>query len=514
MAFSFGNTGASKPGFSFGSSTATTKATGTVQPFGFGNATTSSAPSASTGFSFGNTSSQPAKTTSSSLFGASANTTTSTGLGGSGFGGGFKLGGSTATTASGFLFGGNTGLSLGNTGGSLTATSTTGSAFGTSAATTSAPAFRGLGGVSSTASTSNQSDGNGNKNNGVGQALKEQQVPDELCKDVKDFENFVKKQKEGSNTIGKFSIRSLRKIQEEVSSLSYALGSVSSALHRNNAAVQKLRSDFTEELRYIEIAKHTQDIPPSLQHDNIAPIKFFMNMLSEFESSMQIYRKQIEELENHLSLTDQSINLTPQDIYVALCKMQESFIALAANLHSIHDQVKILKEQYLVYRRIVHNDTFDIFAANKQKLTQEKSQKTSGLSPFNQLSNVAALAMASMVNQQSQQQQGPPQQGHLSTQPAGGTGLFGGANKPIGTASLFGGGSTTTGSKFGGFSGFGSTTKPLSAGFGTSATQSTGLFGNTSSLNTSAGLTFGGSAATGSTFELKRPPLGNKRGKK
>ena len=47
---------------------------------------------------------------------------------------------------------------------------------------------------------------------------------------------------------------------------------------------------------------------------------------------------------------------------------------------------------------------------------------------------------------------------------SGGTGLFGGANKPIGTASLFGGGSTTTGSKFGGFSGFGSTTKPLSAG--------------------------------------------------
>lgn len=190
--------------------------------------------------------------------------------------------------------------------------------------------------------------------------------------------------------------------------------------------------------------------------------------------------------------------------------MQESFITLAANLHSIHDQVKYLKEQYLVYRRIVHGETVDIFTENRQKSNMGKPVKTAGISPFNQLSNVAALAMASMVNQNTQQQQpqGPPQQGFLSTQSFGGGPSLFGTSKPTGTASLFGN-TGTGGSQFGAFK---STAKPsLSAGFASTTTNSSSFLGK-SSFNSSAGLTFGG-PATG-TFELKQPPAGNKRGKK
>ena len=167
-------------------------------------------------------------------------------------------------------------------------------------------------------------------------------------------------------------------------------------LGRNTAAVQKIRNDFVQELKNMEMARRTKDLPPSLQHDNIAPIKyaefwvlvefdvwnlklnshlvtlptltqldsdlsrstssvehrhsglwsrslyyvirfrlsklvkwailfaysysckddiasrFFIDMVVEFEGSMQVYRKQIEELENHLNLTEQTTSLTAQ----------------------------------------------------------------------------------------------------------------------------------------------------------------------------------------------------------
>lgn len=43
---------------------------------------------------------------------------------------------------------------------------------------------------------------------------------------------FMKNQKESSDIVGKFSVHSLKKIQEEITTLSYALGSVLSAVHR------------------------------------------------------------------------------------------------------------------------------------------------------------------------------------------------------------------------------------------------------------------------------------------
>lgn len=439
-----------------------------------------------------------AKSTAS-LFGS---TTSSASTGFSGFGntgGGLKLGG-TATAASTTV---SSGFSFGSTGGGISSTS----AFAPSLnATTTNSQFQGLGGTSITTNASSQGN-DGAKNSGSNQALKDENIPPELAKDVNEFEKFMKNQKESNDVVGKFSVHSLRKIQEEITTLCYALGSVSSALHRNTAAVQKLKSDFSKELKNTEMARHTKDIPPSMQHDNIAPIRFFMDMVVEFEGSMQVYRKQIEELENHLNLTEQTSSLTAQDIYLALCKMQESFISLAANLHSTHDQVKQLKENYLIYRRIVHNDPTDVFAENRKKATKETVAKSSGISPLTQLNNFVALAMATMANQPAQQQ-GPPQQGFLSTQTTGSTGLFG-ATKPTGGGSLFGNtAATTSSSAFGGFNAFGaSSTKPLSAGFGSTATA--GTFGGTS-FNSSAGLTFGATPS----FELKRPPLGNKRGKK
>ena len=42
---------------------------------------------------------------------------------------------------------------------------------------------------------------------------------------------------------------------------------------RNKAYVEKLREAFSKQLKHAEMAQRTQNIPPTLQPDNIAPVQ-------------------------------------------------------------------------------------------------------------------------------------------------------------------------------------------------------------------------------------------------
>ena len=54
-----------------------------------------------------------------------------------------------------------------------------------------------------------------------------------LCLFLRYFSrDYIAKQKEESNEVGKFSVRSLHKISEEINNLSLSLATVSSAVHR------------------------------------------------------------------------------------------------------------------------------------------------------------------------------------------------------------------------------------------------------------------------------------------
>lgn len=67
-------------------------------------------------------------------------------------------------------------------------------------------------------------------------------------------------------------------------------------------------------MKNAEIAQHTSEIPPALQHENIAPQEYFARLVESFEGRMQIYRKQIEIMESHLASLSQGQTLTPQGI--------------------------------------------------------------------------------------------------------------------------------------------------------------------------------------------------------
>ncbi|KAM9712455.1 nucleoporin p58/p45 isoform 4-T4 [Menidia menidia] len=402
----------------------------------FGSVLTSTAPQqqAATGFTLGlgGTTTSSAASTVPSLGAGLFSNTGATGLGQSTLGGG--------------------GLTLG----SLLATST-------AAPAAPAPSL-GLGGVDFSTSSENKSDTSSGANAQDSKALKDENLPSVICQDVENFQKFVKEQKQVQEDISRMSSKAISKVQDDIKNLKQLLSVSASGLQRQALAIDKLKLETAQELKNADIALRTQKTPPGLQHENTAPSDYFRSLVEQFEVQLQQYRQQIEELENHLTTQSSGSHITPQDLTLAMQKLYQTFVAQAAQLQSVHENVKILKHQYLSYRRAFLEDSTDVFESKRasNRKWQNAPQVTTGPAPFSGVPNAAAVAMAATLTQQ---QQPTP--------------------------------------------GFGSTS------------SNTGFNFSNPGINPSVGLTFGVSNQPAAGFvtgapllQLKKPPAGNKRGKR
>ncbi|TSK98509.1 Nucleoporin p58/p45 [Bagarius yarrelli] len=306
---------------------------------------------------------------------------------------------------------------------------------------------------------------------------------------------FVKEQKQVQEEISRMSYKAMLKVQDDIKSLKQLLSVSSSGLQRNALSIDKLKMETAQELKNADIALRTQKTPPGLQHENTAPSDYFRGLVEQFEVQLQQYRQQIEELENHLTTQSSGSHITPQ-----------------GNL-----RLKTLKHQYLNYRRAFLDDSTDVFESKRSasRKLQSGPRVTTGPTPFGSVPNAAAVAMAATLAQQ--QQPAPGSQAGFGTPFASGMGASLGSSSlgAFGSGPAFGA-SATGGSTFG-FSANKPSGGSLSAGFGSSNTS--GFNFSNPGINASAGLTFGVSTTQNTAFgtgvlQLKKPPAGNKRGKR
>ncbi|XP_035765324.1 nucleoporin p58/p45 isoform X2 [Neolamprologus brichardi] len=465
-----------------GFSLAFNKPTASATPFSLTATSTSSTAAAGTGLTFGSvlTSTAPQQPTATgfALGLGGATTTTTAALTGPSLGS--SLFSSTGPTGlSQTTLGAGGGLSFG----SLLATST-------AAAAAPAPSI-GLGGVDFSTSSENKSDTSSGANAQDSKALKDENLPPVICQDVENFQKFVKEQKQVQEDISRMSSKAISKVQDDIKSLKQLLSVSASGLQRQALAIDKLKLETAQELKNADIALRTQKTPPGLQHENTAPSDYFHSLVEQFEVQLQQYRQQIEELENHLTTQSSGSHITPQDLTLAMQKLYQTFVAQAAQLQSVHENVKILKHQYLSYRRAFLEDSTDVFESKRvsNRKWQSTPRVTTGPAPFSSVPNAAAVAMAATLTQQQQPTPG--------TQAPLGAGFGNPFASALGTSL----GSSTLG-------GFGST-------------NSSGFNFSNPGINPSAGLTFGvsnpppgGFATAAPLLQLKKPPAGNKRGKR
>uniref|UniRef100_A0A8C1ZZW3 Nucleoporin 58 n=1 Tax=Cyprinus carpio TaxID=7962 RepID=A0A8C1ZZW3_CYPCA len=456
---------ASTTGLTLGSLTTSTAAS-TGFSLGFGKPAASATP-----FSLTTTTSAAPGTglTLGSVLTSTAPQTSSTGFS-------LNLGGAATTSsapASGFSFGSSlfsnpslTGLGQSTLGGSLSL----GGLVASSVATTSAPALSlGLGGVDFSTSSEKNTDKLSSTRPEDSKALKDENLPGPICQDVDNFQKFVKEQKQVQEEISRMSSKAILKVQEDIKTLRQLLSVCASGLQRNSLSIDKLKLETSQELKNADIALCTQKTPPGLQHENTVPSDYFRALVEQFEVQLQQYRQQIEELENHLTTQSSGSHITPQGF----------------NL------LYTLKHQYLGYRRAFLDDSTDIFESKRVagKKWQSSPNVTTGPAPFGSVPNAAAVAMAATLTQQQQPAPGP--QAPLGA--SFGTPFSSGIGTSMGSSSL--------------------------GGFGTSNTS--GFNFSNPGINASAGLTFGvsntqtpGFGTGGPLLQLKKPPAGNKRGKR
>ncbi|KAL3266674.1 hypothetical protein HHI36_010836 [Cryptolaemus montrouzieri] len=563
---SFGaSTSAPSAGFGFGATTSTAAPTGTGLSFGVAPASTAATTgfnlgtnpaSTTSGLAFGCTppginfgalqttatnltlGARTASTTSSSNFGTPASTTSSFGLGTGNAQTGSFASTSTATglnlsaplggTSTGLLFGGSSaasttpGFSLGGinssaaptpalnfgtstTGSILTSTPSTGLTFGATTiaptlnfgATSTSAAPGGLSFGTSTASTGftlntavtstapPEKVGLGGIQTSTATSLgtttakevppKEQQVPNEIQQDIENFKNYTKQQKLYSSDVSRCCVKDFRSVEAQIGVLNNVIKEIESQLQRNRSLAEKLKYDTAQGLQLLEMAQRTQDTPSGLQYENVAPMNFFLNLADNFEKEMHALKIQIENTDKYVKNIGQPATLTSQDLSLGMKRLHDTFVALAGRLQSVHTQVESQKELYINLRKQLANDFSNPFESLDKKLNPNQTISSPlnhsppkiacGPTPFNQIiSNFPNTAQPNV---------GSPYPGVGGVAP-------------------------------GGFS-FGTSTLPSL--FGNTFNKTNQGFQNTT-LGT--GLSF---PNTNSSFQLQKPPTGNKRGK-
>ncbi|ELT88154.1 hypothetical protein CAPTEDRAFT_183870 [Capitella teleta] len=291
---------------------------------------------------------------------------------------------------------------------------------------------------------------------------------------------------------------------------------VSNHLQRNRIEIEKLKTKSAQDLKHVEISQRTNETPSGLQYENTAPIGYFIQLVEEFETNMINYRKQIEDMELHLTSVGQTNSFTPQELSLLLRKLHESFMALAAHLQVVHESVKNQKDHFLNYRQIFHGDSTDVFEQRrKHSAASIKSTGTAatGPTPFSGVTNQVASAMATALNQP-QQQQAPNVYGAFGNRATNTTGLFGAGTGASGFGTTFKPATTGFGSSTIGFgSSSAGTGKALSTGFPFAPNSAAASFNAPATAGGFANNSFGQNTPN-QAFQLSKPPVGNKRGKK
>ncbi|KAF0700453.1 Aste57867_9037 [Aphanomyces stellatus] len=349
-------------GFSFGGA-ASVPAAGAAPAtggFSFGGASSSAAPAAapaSTGFSFGGSASTPAAAPSTGFnFGASSTPAASTG---------FSFGGASSTPAAapastGFSFGGSSSTPAASTGfgfGGSTANQT--SLFGKPAAAPSTGFGGGFGGGLFGAQAAAPSGfGGAPAAPAISLDMRFEQLPAEVQKQLKEFDQFLKEQSREEASIRSVSSQRLSDLKDSTTQLEQVALVMRNIQTRQAKDIQTLKSDVKDLVSQAEAADQIHIHMTSetgIQRKESMPSEYYWTLLRDFEQRMLTLKSQMADVHMQLQGLQQSrsdatfgkTHATPLLIQQILQAQNDAFMKIAAHVAGAHEQADALRDQYL-----------------------------------------------------------------------------------------------------------------------------------------------------------------------
>lgn len=242
-------------------------------------------------------------------------------------------------------------------------------------------------------------------------------------------------------------------------------------MSQHKFTAEKIKLETIKSLNDYELAQKIKDSPVASEERMLAIRKYFIEKISAFEESTKTLQEKIEYVYQHVITLPQENSLTAEALKLIVKKLHDSFVVIGARAYKLHNDMQLLKVQYLTLRNQYVKDNSSIsFSLNRElQLPFTGARSKSNPADFtlegpNPFSKTAGGSFNSLL---------------LTTQ---------NRNFPP----------TTTPSKDWGVSSF-NASKP----FGFADTSSIG-FDQNSSFN----------ASTNQQFNLQKPPVGNKRGKR
>ncbi|XP_050441750.1 nuclear pore complex protein Nup58 [Adelges cooleyi] len=341
---SFGGTSVATQPLTFGVTTTTLASSATKPGFSLGTNTTSNAP---LNLSFG---SNAAASTSSFSLGTSLNTKTT----------------AAPTTGTQFTLGASTSV----------------------ATTSAAPVSRGLGGLDTTSNLSQA------KNKDV--SALEMTVPNEILQLVNHLKDFLKQQKTMSTELARMSSKGSSEVADDITTCQKNLQFIEHNLDKQKRSVEKLRFETNKCLQDFEIAQRNHDHPAMVQNDMESNIKYFSELIKSLQEKGNILKNEIENTQQYLATLPYNNNVTVDELRRIGEMYYKNVIALAGHLHSIHNEVQVLKARHLSFRREILNDHTNIFLTNENPNPSSlftSHPDTAGPNPFSGLSITASAAL-------------------------------------------------------------------------------------------------------------------------
>ncbi len=161
---------------------------------------------------------------------------------------------------------------------------------------------------------------------------------------------------------------------------------------------EKIKFETIKSLNDYELAQKIKDSPVASEERMLSIRKYFAEKISTFEESTKVLQEKIEYVYQHVITLAQENSLSAEALKVIVKKLHDSFVVVGARAYKLHNDMQLLKVQYLTLRsQYVRDNSAIPFSINREvQLPQDGPQAKlsanltfEGPNPFSRTGNVS-----------------------------------------------------------------------------------------------------------------------------